>query len=141
MLIHLEEGRLIADFDAARPATKGTNILYQPFPAPSPPSLGTLLSKLQALEIGTGVAFFIAWLFCAWGAGFWKLLWRSIICGMLGFAVMTGISLVHRGLEKEVERVRYDLHRQRGQAYSPPVPESVEWLNGLIKLVWGVIDP
>lgn len=54
---------------------------------------------------------------------------------------MTAVSLVGRSLEKDVEKVRQDMGRQRGEAFSPPVPESVEWLNGLIKLVWGLLDP
>lgn len=54
---------------------------------------------------------------------------------------MTALSLVERSLEKDVEKVRQDMGRQRGEAFSPPVPESVEWLNGLIKLVWGLVDP
>jgi hypothetical protein len=33
------------------------------------------------------------------------------------------------------------MHRQRGEIYSPPTPESVEWLNNLIKLFWGLVDP
>jgi Ca2+-dependent lipid-binding protein len=33
------------------------------------------------------------------------------------------------------------MHRQRGEIFSPPTPESVEWLNGLIKLIWGLINP
>jgi Ca2+-dependent lipid-binding protein len=67
--------------------------------------------------------------------------WRSTICSGTAFALMTAVSLVERGIEKEIESVRQDLSRQRGEAFSPPMPESVEWLNGLIKLIWGVIDP
>jgi len=63
------------------------------------------------------------------------------LCSIMAFGLMTAVSLVERGIEKEIERVRQDLSRQRGEAFSPPMPESVEWLNGLIKLIWGVIDP
>jgi Ca2+-dependent lipid-binding protein len=64
-----------------------------------------------------------------------------VLCSTVGFALMTVLSIVERGFEKEVERVRHDMGRQRGEAFSPPTPESVEWLNGLIKLVWGLVDP
>ena len=84
---------------------------------------------------------FLVWLSVAWGSGFTAFVWRSVLCTTVGFALMTGISLVQRGIDKEVERVRQDLHRQRGEAFSPPMPESVEWLNNLIKLVWGLVDP
>jgi Ca2+-dependent lipid-binding protein len=103
--------------------------------------LDTLLGKLKMLQIGAAGGLFLVWLSVAWGAGVGKFVWRSTLCTIIGFALMTGISLVERGIEKEVERVRQDMHRQRGQAYSPPMPESVEWLNGLIKLIWGLVDP
>lgn len=93
------------------------------------------------LQIGSAAGLFIVWLSVAFGSGITKFIWRSILCTTIGFALMTGISLVERGIEKEVERIRQDLGRQRGEAYSPPLPESVEWLNGLIKLVWGLVDP
>ena len=67
--------------------------------------------------------------------------WRSTLCSATAFALMTAVSIVERGIEKEIESVRQDLSRARGEAFSPPMPESVEWLNGLIKLVWGIVDP
>lgn len=120
---------------------RGSNVLYHPFPPPRPASLDTLLSKLRFLQLGAAGGLFVIWLTVAFGSGFYKLVWRSVICSAVGFALMTGISLVERGIEKEVERVRQDMHRQRGESYSPPFPESVEWLNGLVKLIWGLIDP
>jgi Ca2+-dependent lipid-binding protein len=33
------------------------------------------------------------------------------------------------------------MHRQRGEKFSPPTPESVEWLNAFIKTIWGLINP
>ena len=119
----------------------GSNVLYHAFPPPRPASLDGLLGKLKMLSVGAAGGLFVVWLSVAWGAGFTKFIWRTILCSVIGFALMTGISLVERGVEKEVERVRQDMGRQRGEAYSPPMPESVEWLNGLIKLVWGLVDP
>lgn len=100
-----------------------------------------MLSKLKLLQLGSAGGLFVVWMSVAWGSGFTKFIWRSTLCSVIGLALMTGISLVERGLEKEVERVRQDMSRQRGEAFSPPIPESVEWLNGLIKLMWGLIDP
>jgi len=77
----------------------------------------------------------------ALGSGIWKFIWRSIICTAVGAGLTIAASIASRNLEKELEAVRQDMHRQRGVAYSPPTPESVEWLNGLIKLIWGLIDP
>ncbi|WVQ82868.1 hypothetical protein IAT38_005004 [Cryptococcus sp. DSM 104549] len=129
------------DFDYTRPATKGTNVLYHAFPPPQPVSVDGMLGKLRILQYATAGCLFLIWLSVAFGSGLGKFIWRSILCSTIGFVLMTGISLVERGLEKEVERVRQDMSRQRGESFSPPVPESVEWLNGLIKLVWGLVDP
>lgn len=93
------------------------------------------------LEYGAGLGLFFVWLSVAFGSGFTRFMWRTLVCSVVGFVLMTGISLVERGIDKEMERVRLDMHRQRGETFSPPMPESVEWLNGLIKLMWGLIDP
>ena len=59
----------------------------------------------------------------------------------MAFGLVSLASLLERNVEKEIDAVRLDLGRARGEAFSPPFPESTEWLNGLIKLVWGLIDP
>lgn len=33
------------------------------------------------------------------------------------------------------------MHTQRGKEYSPPIPESVEWLNAAIAVIWKQINP
>jgi Ca2+-dependent lipid-binding protein len=93
------------------------------------------------VQFGIAGAMFIIWISVAFGSGIMRLIWRSVLCGLFGAGLMTAVSIVERGMEKELERIRQDMGRQRGEAFSPPLPESVEWLNGLIKLVWGVIDP
>ncbi len=34
----------------------------------------------------------------------------------------TLVSLVQRGIEKEMERIRANMHRERGETFSPPTP-------------------
>lgn len=46
-----------------------------------------------------------------------------------------------RKIEKDFEDVRMHMHKQRGEEHSPPMPESVEWLNALISVVWKQINP
>lgn len=129
------------DFDSKQPATKGTNVLYHAFPPPQPISVRIALDKLKLIQYGiAGFSFFI-WLTVSFGSGLLAFVYRSILCSVSAFILMTAVSLVERSLEKDVEKVRQDMGRQRGEAFSPPVPESVEWLNGLIKLVWGLLDP
>jgi len=129
------------DFDSKTPRTKGTNVLYHAFPPPMPPSLGIITGKLRLIQYGTLGGLTLIWMSVAFGSGIISFLWRSIIISIMGFVITTAASLVERNIEKEMERVRQDLSRQRGEAYSPPMPESVEWLNGLIKLIWGLVDP
>jgi hypothetical protein len=129
------------DFDSTVPATKGSNILHHPFPPAAPASIDGLLGRLKLVQFAIAGGMFLIWVSVAWGGGIMAFLWRSTICTVLAFGLMTAVSLVERGIEKEIERVRQDLSRQRGEAFSPPMPESVEWLNGLIKLMWGIVDP
>ena len=93
------------------------------------------------LQYGSAIGTLVIWLTVAFGSGVAAFVWRSIVCSTVGFVLMTVASVMERGLEKEMEAVRQDMGRARGEAFSPPFPESVEWLNGLVKLVWGVIDP
>ncbi len=129
------------DFDVTSVSTKGSNILYHTFPPPPPASVASVLSKLQLFQYMSMAGTAFIWLNVAFGSGIMKFIWRSLICGAVGTGLTIAASIAARNLEKELESVRQDMHRQRGQAYSPPTPESVEWLNGLIKLVWGLLDP
>ncbi|KAI5450049.1 hypothetical protein NCC49_003811 [Naganishia albida] len=129
------------EFDAARPALKGSNVLLHPFPPPRPASLNYAQHKLQLLGVACAGSLAIVWLFTAFGHGFWRFARVSFICSVAAGILVTLVSLISRNLEEEMDAVRLDMHRQRGEIYSPPVPESVEWLNNMIKLMWGLIDP
>jgi Ca2+-dependent lipid-binding protein len=93
------------------------------------------------MQYGLGAGIFTLWFFTAFGSGIAIFFWRTCLCVTLGYGLIALAGLVERNLEKEIDAVRLDLSRARGQAFSPPYPESTEWLNGLIKLVWGLIDP
>jgi hypothetical protein len=129
------------DFDSTVPRTKGSNILYHAFPPAASASIDGLLGRLKLVQFAIAGGMFVIWMSVAWGSGIVAFVWRSTFCTVMALGLMTAVSLVERGIEKEIERVRQDMSRQRGEAFSPPMPESVEWLNGLIKLIWGVIDP
>jgi hypothetical protein len=83
----------------------------------------------------------VAWYFIAFGHGVVGFALRSSIVGSIAAVSWIGAENAIRKVEKEYERVRMDLHRQRGEALSPPTPESVEWMNALLKLVWGLVNP
>lgn len=118
-----------------------SNISLQPFPPSTPPSLGSIMNLLYYLEYGIMASGVVLWFFMAFGHGFWVWLIRSVFISGLAFGGATVASLAQRKLEREVERVRFDMHRQRGEKYAPPTPESVEWLNAFTKVIWGLINP
>ncbi|KIJ49556.1 hypothetical protein M422DRAFT_225382 [Sphaerobolus stellatus SS14] len=134
---------------APSPARPG-NISLQPYLPPAPVSLDALLRKLDLLQLGLAGGFGLVWLMLAFPEGRWWLpftwpwlVWitRSIIIGGMGFAAVTSVSIVQRKLEKEVDRVRADMHRARGEKFAPPTPESVEWLNAFTRTIWGLVNP
>ncbi|CCO32297.1 Meiotically up-regulated gene 190 protein [Rhizoctonia solani AG-1 IB] len=98
-------------------------------------------SPLLTTPLAIVVSSFILWFFTAFGRGFFGFFFRSTLIGGSAFGLATLASLSQRSLEKEIERVRLDMHRQRGEKFSPPTPESVEWLNAFIKTIWGLINP
>ncbi|CAE6349629.1 unnamed protein product [Rhizoctonia solani] len=125
---------------APNPARPG-NISLQPYPPSTPPHMANVLAKLDHLQIAIVVSSVILWFFTAFGRGFFGFFFRSTLIGASAFGLATLASLSQRSLEKEIERVRLDMHRQRGEKFSPPTPESVEWLNAFIKTIWGLINP
>lgn len=92
------------EFAQNKIATDPSNVFLHPFPPPRPASLDSLLNKLALLEYSCGIGLFIVWLSVAFGSGIVKFMWRSTLCALIGAGLMTGMSLVSRGLEKEVER-------------------------------------
>ncbi|KAG9114914.1 hypothetical protein FRC07_007586 [Ceratobasidium sp. 392] len=125
---------------APAPAHPG-NISLQPYPPSRPPYMDTIMSSFDRLQMATIGSSAIIWFFTAFGHGLFGFFFRSTLIFGLGFAVTTLASLIQRSLEKEVERVRLDMHRQRGEKFSPPTPESVEWLNAFTKTIWGLVNP
>jgi Ca2+-dependent lipid-binding protein len=99
------------------------------------------MNYLYYLEYGIMAAGCLLWFFFAFGHGFVRFVFRSIFIGSLSVGGATVASIAQRKLEREVERVRFDMHRQRGEQYAPPTPESVEWLNAFTKVIWGLINP
>jgi Ca2+-dependent lipid-binding protein len=81
------------------------------------------------------------WWLLAFRRGWFNFLLISFLMPVLSFVLTTLASLAQRKLEKEVERVRFDLHTQRGAMYSPPTPESTEWLNAFIGTFWRLLPP
>ncbi|KAG8694302.1 hypothetical protein FRC09_009939, partial [Ceratobasidium sp. 395] len=129
-----------ANKTAPNPSRPG-NISLQPYPPSTPPYMGTIMSSFDRLQIAMLASSALIWFFTAFGHGIFGFFFRSSLIFGLGFGVITLASLIQRSLEKEVERVRLDMHRQRGEKFSPPTPESVEWVNAFTKTIWGLVNP
>ncbi|EIN09925.1 hypothetical protein PUNSTDRAFT_143315 [Punctularia strigosozonata HHB-11173 SS5] len=120
------------------------NICVQAFPPPLEPvdiSKPKQILRTGALVVTALCA--VTWWFVATGKNlsWFAFFWRSSLLGTIVGATWVGSENAGRKIEKELERVRMDLHKRRAEEYSPPTPESVEWLNALLKLVWGLVNP
>lgn len=129
---------LTTDFEPSRTRISGGNVTYYPFPPPAPTSVNDLLKRCQQLQYLIIGSCLVLWFFIAFGNGLMTALWRTFLLMLVGIGLYAATGLLLKNLEKEVDAIRLDLTRARGQAFSPPYPESAEWLNGLIQLVWGV---
>ncbi|KAL7409629.1 hypothetical protein BDY24DRAFT_402483 [Mrakia frigida] len=118
-----------------------TNISLQPFPPATPPSLGPILLSLHRLALFSVASTAIIWVLVAFRSGWFGFFFMSSILGAVGFGGATLAWGAARKLEKEVEAVRLQMHKDRGEKFSPPMPESVEWLNALVGTVWGLVNP
>lgn len=106
-------GKMFHQSHTAPNPAQPSNISLQPFPPALPPSLDPIMQHLYYLQYGIIGAGFVLWFFMAFGHGFWVFLLRSVFISGLSFGGATVASLAQRKLEREVERVRFDMHRQR----------------------------
>ncbi len=119
-----------------------SNILLHRFPEPvNTEAMKRMQAAFNQLAIGLGASLAIIWFFVAFGNGWWKFFLRTSVIAAVGFAGWTGLHLQTRKIEKEHEAIRAEMHKQRGQQLSPPMPESVEWLNAAIACIWKQINP
>jgi hypothetical protein len=118
-----------------------TNISLLPFPPAAPMALASTISALQNLAYFAVFASFVLWLLIAFRHGFWVFAFRTALCVGFGAGGSFYAWKAARGVEKETEKVRWEMHRQRAEKFAPPFPESVEWLNALIETFWGLINP
>ncbi|SPO27403.1 uncharacterized protein UTRI_10520 [Ustilago trichophora] len=119
-----------------------TNALLYRFPEPvNSDAMKRMQAAFNQLAIGLGACLALIWFFFAFGNGWWKFFLRTSVLLAVGFCGWTGLHLQSRKIEKEHEAIRAEMHKQRGQQLSPPMPESVEWLNAAIACIWKQINP
>jgi hypothetical protein len=123
-----------------KPSAPG-NILIRPFPEPvKGASLAIAQRTLSQLSWAIPALFGVIWLFTAFGHGFWKLLFRTSLVLGASAASYTLIHLTKQNIAHDLERVRMEMHRQRGKDFET-APESVEWLNALLEIFWKMVNP
>ncbi|GAA5990859.1 hypothetical protein JCM10908_000050 [Rhodotorula pacifica] len=120
-----------------------TNISLKPFPPPvDTDGLKAIANTINFYAMAIIAGLGVIWFFTAWrGAGWKGFIFYSEVIGAVAICVFFAHGLVIRKIEKEFERVRLYMHQQRGEQYAPPTPESVEWLNSFVKVVWPLINP
>ncbi|KAL8286155.1 hypothetical protein RQP46_004643 [Phenoliferia psychrophenolica] len=133
-----------------------SNILLQQFPPPiEEDTVGAIAKSLATTSYATIAALGAVWFFVAFRAGVFAFLFRSTLIGAIAFGVYAANGIAGRKIEKELDRVRLNLLKQRAdklstqtsaaterfEQFSPPTPESAEWLNAFTTTIWPLINP
>lgn len=118
--------------------SKNHEVIYHPLPiADLKRSFYALEEAINQITIAvTAGIVALNWLFV--GGGF-KGLIASILAGVI---VSSGIHLWLRGIQEDANSINWDAERKRAVAATESlVPESVEWMNSLVGIVWNLINP
>jgi Ca2+-dependent lipid-binding protein len=76
--------------------------------------------------------------------GLTKLFQRSGFLGSIftAIAVSGFVWFWMKRIKDEAEKIRWESERQRGvTAQLNLIPESVEWMNTLLRIIWGLVNP
>jgi hypothetical protein len=140
---HPDSGQVDPRLPAPNPAEPG-NICNQPFP-PEVDEADITHAKniLRTGAVIATVLCFFTWIFTACGKhiSWFNWFFRSTLIWSTAAIVWIGVENAGRKVEKEVERVRLNLLKKRAEVHSPPTPESVEWMNAILRVVWGLVNP
>jgi len=111
-----------------------TNILFHPTPSISYEPMYASLEK-STLALAGGVMIAIIVLGKMFGGALYGLI-------PLGMCVGSGIFLWMKELVRKGREMEWSTEKERGQvATANLIPESVEWMNTLLGVMWGLIDP
>lgn len=124
--------------DPARP----TSVLLQRFPDPlKPDTLKNLDDLFTKIFIGYVSVVVLVWGVATVGHGWFAFFTRTFLLALAALAGFLVLGLIKNKLLLEFERIRSSMHRQRGERFSPPYPESVEWLNAAVAALWKQLNP
>ncbi|CAN8103374.1 unnamed protein product [Discula destructiva] len=111
-----------------------TNVLFHPTPSVSyEPMYAAIEARANVLCAGIFIA--IAFIGKILGGSLWGLL-------PLGACVASGVFLWMKDLVRQGRDTEWSSEQKRGEtAVVNLIPESVEWLNTAVGLIWGLINP
>ncbi|KAF1991392.1 hypothetical protein K402DRAFT_400138 [Aulographum hederae CBS 113979] len=111
-----------------------TNILFHPTPSVSyEPTFASLEKQAGGVCIGVGLAVIIL-----------GKMFGGSLKGLIPLAccLVSGIWLWMKEVVRSGREVEWESEKERGQyATANLLPESVEWMNTLLGVVWGLINP
>ncbi|KAI9733708.1 MAG: hypothetical protein M1834_003313 [Cirrosporium novae-zelandiae] len=111
-----------------------TNILFHPTPSVSYEPMFAMLEK-QAGFLCIGIFAAIVFLGKFFGGSLWGLI-------PLGGCVVSGVWLWMKEVVRSGREVEWHSEQTRGEtATANLLPESVEWMNTFLGIVWGLINP
>lgn len=118
--------------------SKTREVIYHPLPiADLKRSFYALESVVQQTTLAVIIGIVaLNWLFLGGG-------WKGIIgSAFAGIIVSCGIHLWLRRIQEDANAINWEAERKRATAATESlVPESVEWMNSLVGIVWGLINP
>jgi Ca2+-dependent lipid-binding protein len=111
-----------------------TNILFHPTPSVSYQPMFKELEK-RANGLALGIAFAVIVLGRAFGGSLWGLI-------PLSFCLASGVYLWMKEVVRSGREYEWHSERLRGEtATANLLPESVEWVNALLGVTWGLLNP
>jgi len=114
---------------------EATNVLFHPVPGVD------FTDGFAALERNTGM------LCISIIVGIIALTWLFSKRGFIGsiltaILVSGGVWFWMKRIKEEAENIRWATEKTRGEtAQLNLIPESVEWMNTLVKIIWGLVNP
>lgn len=118
--------------------SKNREVIYHPVPiADLKRSFYALEGAVRSTTIGVVVGtVLLNGLFLGWG---FKSFFASFFAGVI---VACGIHLWLRNIQEDANAINWDAERKRAVAATESLlPESVEWMNSLVGIVWNLINP
>ncbi|KAI1403785.1 hypothetical protein F4819DRAFT_191347 [Hypoxylon fuscum] len=111
-----------------------TNILFHPTPSVSYEPMYAIIEQ-RAMVLCIGVFFGIIFVGKFFGGRLLGLI-------PLAICVSSGIFLWMKDLVKQGRDIEWSSEQKRGEtAVANLIPESVEWMNTLLGIIWGLINP